>query len=130
MRHIPAFDIVATMPNLMVLARPHEERSEVIKRGYSLCWEACEWPLIKRTLVRLLGLVETFVSHLQTSPTAHGRRPKWTSRSRNTPKSPNATASEKRVAPREATLWRFHRKFRTRSYDVMIDRSIRHQSQA
>src|ERR1700675_2373045 len=51
----------------------------------------------------------------QTSPTAHGRRPKWTSRSRNTPKSPNTTASEKRVAPREATLWRLRRKFRTRS---------------
>ena len=51
----------------------------------------------------------------QTSPTAHGRHPKWTSRSRNTPKSPNTTASEKRVAPREATLWRCRRKFRTRS---------------
>jgi hypothetical protein len=51
----------------------------------------------------------------QTSPTAHGRGPKWTSRSRNTPNSPNTTASEKWVVPREATLWRDRRKFRTRS---------------
>src|SRR5436309_2368839 len=51
----------------------------------------------------------------QTSPTAHGRRPKWTSRIRSTPKSPNTTESENLVAPREATLWRCLRKFRTRS---------------
>ena len=51
----------------------------------------------------------------QTSPTAHGRRPKWTSRSRNTPKAPNTTASENLVEQREARLWRLRRKFRTRS---------------
>src|SRR6266446_527531 len=51
----------------------------------------------------------------QTSPTAHGRRPKWTSRSRNTPKAPNTTASENLVEQREARSWRLRRKFRTRS---------------